>query len=331
MVVGTQRYRKVNSFLRDAFGEKVYRIGLRGGFGCPNRDGSKGKGGCIFCNPASSEPLGYSPGMPLSDQLAWGVRYIRQRHEVDKFIAFFSDYSATYAGVDRLEALYSEAISYPGIVGLAIGTRPDCLTTEVLDLLQDVASRTFLWVELGLQSASDRSLRLLNRGHTVDDSRRAIAALRGRRIAVSGHIILGLPGEVEADMLETARFLGETGVHGVKIHNLHVVEGTPLARMYRSGECRVMEMPEYAELAVRFLEHLPPWIIIQRISGEAPRRMTVAPAWSVNKLAVMNAVQTELERRDTWQGRLLGHSMDELQAPLSLPGLSAYSGGSENS
>jgi radical SAM protein (TIGR01212 family) len=326
MVVGGQRYRKVNSFLKDAFGEKVYRIGLRGGFSCPNRDSSKGEGGCIFCNPASSEPLGYSPGMPLSDQLAWGVRYIRQRHEVDKFIAFFSDYSATYAGVDKLEALYSEAIAYPGVVGLAVGTRPDCLSQEVLDLLQEVAGKTFLWVELGVQSASDRSLRLLNRGHTIGDARHAIAALRERRIAVSVHVILGLPGEVEADMLATARFLGEAGVNGVKIHNLHVVEGTPLARMYRRGECLVMGLSEYAELAVRFLEHLPPRIIIQRISGEAPRRLTVAPAWSVNKLAVMNAVQAELEKRDTWQGKELGHSMDELQKGISLPGLPVRSG-----
>jgi radical SAM protein (TIGR01212 family) len=268
--------------------------------------------------------------MPLSDQLAWGVRYIRQRHEVDKFIAFFSDYSATYAKPAELEALYNEAISYPGIVGLAIGTRPDCLAPAVLDLLQEVAEKTFLWVELGVQSASDRSLRLLNRGHTVEETRQAIAALLERRISVSGHVILGLPGEVEADMLATARFLGESGVHGVKIHNLHVIEGTALARMYRRGECRVMELSEYAELAASFLEYLSPRIIIQRISGEAPRRLTVAPAWSVNKLAVMNAVQAELEKRDSWQGRALGHPMEELQRAVSLPGLPNGGGTSEN-
>jgi radical SAM protein (TIGR01212 family) len=321
MVVGAQRYRKVNRLLRDAFGERVYRIGLRGGFGCPNRDGTRGEGGCIFCSPASSDPLGYSPGMPLSHQLAWGAEYIRERHEVEKFIAFFSDYSATYAGVGKLEALYDEALSYPGVVGLAIGTRPDCLSPEILDLLEETATRTFLWVELGIQSASDRSLRRLNRGHTVAEAREAISKLLERRIAVSGHIILGLPGEEEADMLATAAFLGETGVHGAKIHNLHVLEGTALAEMYREGACRVMELQEYAQLAVTFIEHLPQRIVIQRVSGEAPRRFTVAPSWSVNKLAVMNAVQAELERRDTWQGRELGQTLGELQEPVSIPGL----------
>jgi radical SAM protein (TIGR01212 family) len=318
MVEGGQRYRKVNGFLRDTFGEKVYRVGLRGGFTCPNRDGSKGEGGCLFCNPASSEPLGYSPGMPLSQQLAEGVEYIRERHEANKFIAFFSDYTTTYGAIDRLEDLYRGALDHPAVVGLALGTRPDCLTPEILDLLERIARETFLWVELGIQSASEDSLALLNRHHSLEDSRSAIAALRCRGIAVSGHIILGLPGESLREMLDTARFLGETGVHGVKIHNLHIVENTPLAKIYREGGLRPLELDQYAGLAVDFLEHLPSDVVIQRVSGEAPRRLTVAPAWSVNKLAVVNAVQRELERRDTWQGRALGGSLEELQRPVAL-------------
>jgi radical SAM protein (TIGR01212 family) len=318
MVEGGQRYRKVNGFLRDTFGEKVYRVGLRGGFTCPNRDGTKGEGGCLFCNPASSEPLGYEPGMALSRQLAEGVEYIRERHEADKFIAFLSDYTATYGVVGRLEELYRGALDHPDVVGLALGTRPDCLSPEILDLLESIARETFLWVELGIQSASEASLAMLERRHTVSDSRRAIAALRERAIAVSGHIILGLPGESLREMLATARFLGEAGVHGVKIHNLHVVENTPLAGIYREGGCKLLELEEYAELAVSFLEHLPSSVVIQRVSGEAPRRLTVAPSWSVNKLAVVNAVQRELERRDTWQGRALGGSLEELQRAVAL-------------
>jgi radical SAM protein (TIGR01212 family) len=321
MVEGGQRYRKVNTFLKDAFGEKVYRVGLRGGFTCPNRDGSKGEGGCLFCNPASSEPLGYKPGMAMSKQLEDGVAYIRERHEANKFIAFLSDYTATYGETDRLEELYRGALAHPAVVGLALGTRPDCLSSEILHLLERIARETFLWVELGIQSGCDESLAFLNRHHTVSDSRRAIAALRERGIAVSGHVILGLPGESLREMLATARFLGETGLHGVKIHNLHIVENTPLAKIYREGGCRLLELDEYAELAVRFLEHLPSNIVVQRVSGEAPRRLTVAPAWSVNKLAVVNAVQRELEVRDSWQGKALGCSLEELQRPLTIPGV----------
>lgn len=320
MVEAAPRYRKVNRFLREAFGERVYRVGLRGGFTCPNRDGSLGEGGCVFCNPASNEPLGYEPGMSVTEQLEWGIEYVRERHGNEKFIAFFSDYTATYAELDRLERLYREAIAHPGVVGLALSTRPDCLSPEILDLLQRIARDTFLWVELGVQSARDSSLELIRRHHTVADSRRAIAALRERGIAVSAHVILGLPGETGEEMDATARFLAESGVHGVKIHNLHVVEGTSLAETYRRGEHRPLELAEYAGLAARFLERIPPWVVIQRISGEAPRRITVAPAWSVNKLAVMNAVEDELERRDTWQGKALGHGREDLITPVLIPG-----------
>jgi radical SAM protein (TIGR01212 family) len=323
MVVSVQRYRKLNPFLRNAFGEKVYRVGLRGDFSCPNRDGSLGEGGCIFCNQAGSEPLGHIPGEPLSEQLAWGTEYIRERHGARKYIAFFSGYSATYADVKVLERLYREACSYPGVVGLALGTRPDCLPEEVLDLLERIASETFLWVELGIQSAHDATLRSINRRHSADASLRAIDSLLERGIAVSGHVILGLPGETVEQMLETARFLERAGVHGVKIHNLHVLRNTVLADMYAGGELRVLELEEYVDLAVRFLEHLPPWVIVQRLSGEAPRRLTVAPAWSVNKLAVVNAIVHELELRDTWQGRGLGYPLDALRKVAAVPGLPA--------
>lgn len=315
------RYRKLNPVLRAAFGEKVYRIGLRCGFTCPNRDGSRGEGGCIFCNQESSEPLGHIPGEALSDQLAFGTEYIRERHGARKFIAFFSGFSATYGEVEQLEALYREACSYPGIVGLALGTRPDCLPAPVLDLLQAISRETFLWVELGIQSCRESTLESIGRRHTVEESRRAIEELRGRGIAVSGHVILGLPGETVDDMLETAGFLAANRVQGAKIHNLHVLKETPLADLYAEGRYTPLKLEEYVDLAVRFLEHLPPDIVIQRITGEAPRRLTVAPGWSVNKLAVMNAVRNELRRRETWQGRATGHAQEELSLPVEIPGL----------
>jgi len=251
-------------------------------------------------------------GSSVVEQLDFGVEYIRERHRANRFIAFFSDYTTTYADVSRLESMYREALEYPGVVGLAVSTRPDCLSREVLDLLETVAGRTFLWVEIGVQTAHDRSLRFLNRCHTVERTREAIAELRARKIAVSAHVILGLPGETVADMGETARFLGETGVHAVKIHNLHVVRDTPLADLYIRGEYEPLELDHYVEFAARFLERLPTSVIVQRVSGEAPRRLTVAPEWSVNKLAVMNAVERELEHRDTWQGKALGASLADL-------------------
>ncbi len=319
IVVDPPRYRKFNTFLRETFGRKVYKVGLRGGFDCPNRDGSKGVGGCIFCNQDSSEPLGYVAGMSLERQLAEGCEYIRERHGVDAFIAYFSDYSTTYDSVRELEHRYRVALSYTGVVGLALSTRPDCLSTRTLDMLARIARDSFLWVELGVQSADDDSLVRINRCHTVEDSRRAIGELRARGIPVSAHVILGLPGESTEDMLRTADFLEETGVDGVKIHNLHVLENTRLAEMYRNGEYETMELEEYAALAVAFLERLPPTVIVQRLSGEAPRRFTVAPAWSVNKLAVFNAVERALERRDTWQGRARGHARAEVLQPISFP------------
>jgi radical SAM protein (TIGR01212 family) len=316
MVMTVPRYRKFNTYLRETVGEKVHRVGLGGGFTCPNRDGTKGEDGCTFCNPASSEPLGYVEGTPIHEQLAAGTEYIRSRHGVEKFIAYFSDYTSTYADAGALAAMCREAIAFPGVVGLALSTRPDCLSEEMLDLLEALGRETMLWIDLGLQSAHDRSLERVNRHHSVAASREAIARLQARDVAVCAHVILGLPGETAADMMTTARLLAETKVDGVKIHNLHVVEGTALAEEYRRGDYSPLELEEYVDLAVRFLEQLPPEIIVQRITGEAPRRLTVAPAWSVNKLAVGNAIERELESRDTWQGRGLGASLQDVRAPL---------------
>lgn len=310
------RYRKFNTYLRETVGEKVYRVGLGGGFTCPNRDGSKGESGCTFCNPESSEPLGYVAGTPIREQLASGTEYVRRRHGVEKFIAYFSDYTSTYADAGALAAMCREAIAFPGVVGLTLGTRPDCLSGAMLDLLEALAHETMLWIELGLQSAHDRSLERVNRRHTVAASRDAIVRLRARNVAVCAHVILGLPGETAADMMGTARFLAETEVDGVKIHNLHVVERTVLAEQYRNGAYTPLELDEYVDLVVRFLERLPPEVIVQRITGEAPRRLTVAPAWSVNKLAVGNAIERELEDRDTWQGKGLGATLRDVHAPL---------------
>jgi radical SAM protein (TIGR01212 family) len=313
MVGVAQRYRKFNRHLRQLFGGKVYRVGLCGGFTCPNRDGRKGLGGCTFCNPASNQPLGYVPGMSISEQLVQGIEYVRGRHGAQKFIAYFSDYTTTYAEPRLLASICRQAIDHPDVVGLTLSTRPDCLSGEVLDLLESLRDETMLWIELGLQSAHDRSLQRTCRHHTVSDSRRAISRLQRRGISVCGHVILGLPGESQAEMLATADFLSETGVDGAKIHGLHVIAQTPLAEEYRRGDYVPLEQVQYVDAVVRFLERLPPRVVIQRLTGEAPRRLTVAPVWSVNKLAVFNAIVSALESRDTWQGKALGAALEQLQ------------------
>jgi hypothetical protein len=313
-----QRYRKFNPVLREKFGEKVFRVGLCGGFTCPNRDGTRGKGGCIFCNTLSSNPLGWEEGMTLTEQLDNGADYVRYRHHAYKFIAFFRDYTSTYGFVEDLENMYREAISYPGVVGLALSTRPDCLSSEVVSVLEKLAKETFLMVEVGVQSAKEESLQFINRCHTVEESSAALARLKKAGIHSSVHVILGIPGEDMCDMLNTARFVIDSGASAVKLHNLHVVKSTKLEELYNSGGVKLLTLEEYVDTAIAFIEHLPPSIIIQRTTGEAPRDLTVAPKWSINKIKVVSTIIAEMDSRDTWQGRALGYSLDEMASSLIL-------------
>jgi len=315
VTAGNLHYRKFSSFLHTTFGEKVYKVGLCGDFTCPNRDGSKSVDGCLFCNPASSKPVRYKPKTSITEQLNVGCQFLRKRYHNSLFIAYFQDYTTTYANINKLEAIYREALAWPGIVGLALCTRPDCLSCEVLDLLAELNRETFLWIELGIQSAQDKTLTKLNRCHTVEDSRQAIAALQERNIAVVGHIILGLPGESAQDMFATANLLTETGVQGAKLHNLHVVADTPLAKLYSCGEYQAMTRQHYVDLAIAFLEHLRPTTVIHRLCGDAPPRLTIAPEWAPQKNAVVQAIENELVRRNTWQGKALNFSLDDIHQP----------------
>jgi len=300
------------------FGEKVFRVGLCGGFTCPNRDGVRGEGGCIFCNTLSSNPLGYEEGMTLTQQLDNGAEYVRYRHHANKFIAFFRDYTSTYGTTKDLENMYREAISYPGVVGLALSTRPDCLSDEVISVLKILAKETFLMVEVGVQSSKEESLKYINRCHTVEESRDALTRLKEAGIHSSIHVILGIPGEDLKDMLNTAQFVIDSGACAVKLHNLHVVKATKLEELYNEGGVELLTFDEYVNTAITFLEHLPPFSVMERTTGEAPRKLTVAPDWSINKIKVVNTIIAEMDSRDTWQGKALGFELDELAKPLNL-------------
>ncbi len=312
-----ERYRSLNGFLRETFGTKVFKVGLVGGFTCPNRDGTLGTGGCSYCNPESSLPLGRIPGRSIHEQLETGTAYIRKRHGSGAFLAYFQDCTTTYGETGRLESMYREALAFPGVVGLCLCTRPDSLPEPMLDLLESLAEKHFLWVEIGVQSGSNATLERMNRGHDAGRSLQAFRALHGRGIRSGAHVILGYPGETHDEAMATAGLVNESGTSGVKVQNLHVVRNTPLERQYREEGFTLPSREDYASLAVDFLERLNPETVILRLTGEAPAHLTVAPYWSINKMAVLQAVRTELEHRNTFQGRLCsGAEQVRLQSTL---------------
>jgi radical SAM protein (TIGR01212 family) len=310
-----QRYRSFGRFLRERFGVRVQRVTLDGGFTCPNVDGRVAVGGCVFCDNRSFSPNRRLPRASLRAQLERGVAILGRRYGVERFLAYFQAATNTYAPVEKLRRLYDEALAHPQVVGLAIGTRPDCVPEPVLDLIADYARERYVCLELGLQSRHDRSLEWMNRGHDFAAFVDAVQRCRGRGFDVCAHVILNLPGESRDDMLATADALAALPVQAVKVHNLHVVRNTPLERMYADGAVRLFERDEYVGVVCDFLEHLPPDMVVQRLSGDAPPDYLVAPAWCLDKPALLRAIHAELERRDSWLGKHLRRPPVELPDP----------------
>lgn len=309
-----KRYHSFNAVLKDTFQVRVHKIGLRMDFTCPNRDGKVTVGGCIYCNNASHTPQDYRPRTSVKEQLDQGASALRKRHKAQKFIAYFQSYTNTYDSASRLEKLYREALDYPGVVGIAIATRPDCLPDDILDLITDVSRETYLWLEIGLESMHDRTLQWVNRGHGLREFIDAVERCKNKGLQVCVHLILGFPGETQNEILQTPALLNHLGIDGVKLHNLHVIKNTVLEKLYSAGAFTLMNQQEYVSLLVDFLELLSPKTIIHRVTGETYRAITVAPEWSINKLGVFNAIQRELDQRDTWQGKSFGSA--QLSAAL---------------
>jgi len=308
------RYNDLNSYLRGLFGCRVQKITVDAGLSCPNRDGAIATGGCIYCNSQGSGTGAHGRGLSIAAQLEAGKAAMARRYRAEKFIAYFQSFSNTYAPVERLRALYEEALGVEGVVGLFIGTRPDCVPEPVLDLLQEMARRCLVWVEYGLQSARDATLALIHRGHDAACFLKALEATHRRGIQVCAHVILGLPGESGADARFTADTLAAAGVDGVKLHNLYVVKGTRLDTLFRSGAYRCLERQEYVEQVVDVLERLPAKIVIQRLTGDPHPEELAAPPWSRGKAATLKAIHETLERRNTWQGKLCGNGVSALPA-----------------
>ncbi len=303
------RYFAYNHFLRARFGQRVQKVSIDAGFTCPNVDGTVAQGGCTFCDNRSFSPSRRLPFQetrgrpPILRQIDAGIRGIQRRYKCDRFTAYFQPATNTYAPVEKLERLYREALSHPLVVGLAIGTRSDCVPDDVLDLLEQLAAETFLSVEYGMQTMHNRTLDWMNRGHHHDSFLDAVARSQGRGFEIGAHLILGLPGESHHDMLASARELARLEIDAVKIHNLYAVQNTPLAEQVAAGEVTLIEQDAYVCAVVEVLELLPPTTVVERISGDAPPDYFVGPAWCHDKPAVRRAIGNELERRDTWQGK----------------------------
>lgn len=298
-------YRDFNNYLREQFGERVQRISLDAGLGCPNRDGTVSTGGCIFCDGRGSGTGAFSEEQKsISRQISKAEGFIRKRYKAQKFIAYFQSFTNTYAPVSHLKGLYDEALSHPDMVGLSVGTRPDCVNEEILEMISSYRKDYMVWMEYGLQSAHDKTLDVINRGHSVTCFEKAVRLTHDFGLNICAHVILGLPGEDRRMMLETARFLAGLPVQGVKIHSLYVIRGTPLAERYQKGEFCCLERDEYVNLVVDFLELLPPALVIQRLTGDPGKSDLLAPAWAVHKTENLKCIQDTFKRRKTWQGRL---------------------------
>jgi len=299
-----KRYRDFNTYLREMFGERVQKIPLDGGLTCPNRDGTVSGKGCIYCDSrGSGTGAMIHQGLSIEEQVAKGAEFAGKRYGAKKFIAYFQSFSNTYAPLEKLKSLYDRALAHPGVVGLSVGTRPDCITPEILGLFNAYMTRFLVWLELGLQSAHDTTLLQINRGHDAACFDRAAAMADASGLNVCAHVILGLPGETGPMMLETAQHLASLPVKGLKIHALYVVKGTALAAMHDMGRYRCLAREEYVEGVVDFLERIPPHVVIQRLTGDPPQGELQAPQWVKEKGRNLACIGRRLKERNTWQGK----------------------------
>ena len=301
-----KRYNDFSTRFRTLFDGRVQKISVNAGFTCPNRDGSRGYGGCTYCNNKTFQPTYCDLNNLVKIQLKEGIAFFSGKYKTMRYLAYFQAYTNTYAPVSVLRELYAEAISYPGVVGLVIATRPDCLTPEVLDLLEELSGKYYVMVELGIESIKKDTLVRINRGHTWEESVRAIKELAGRLIHNCAHLILGLPGEDHTDLIEQSRVISTLPVENLKLHQLQIHAGTALAHEYTRFPERfqLFTVEGYTEMIVDYLENLNPEILVERFVSSAPDHMVLAPRWGIKNYEFVAKVEKRLKERDTWQGRV---------------------------
>ena len=294
----------LNDFLKEKFNEKIYKVSLDGGFTCPNRDGKVSKGGCIFCSENGSGDFTTTKLKTIHEQIEEQIDLVSKKYKGDKYIAYFQNFTNTYAEVSYLRKIYEEALSHEKIVGLAIATRPDCLEDDVLELLAELNKKTFLWVELGLQTVNDDVAKYFNRAYETQIYKETSEKLNKLNIKFVTHIIIGLPKEEDDDYLKTAIFAQNCGTWGIKIHLMYVVKNTPLEKLYLNGGLKVNTKEEYVEKVINILENISSEVVVHRMTGDGDRETLVAPLWSIKKIDVLNSIHKELKRRNTYQGKL---------------------------
>lgn len=299
---GDKPYNSINLYLREKFGEKVFKISLDGGFTCPNRDGTAGFGGCIFCSERGSGDF-TGKNENLVEQFYEVKGMMNEKWKNGKYIAYFQAYTSTYGPIKELRRKYYSVLELEDVVGIAIATRPDCLGEEVLELLDEINRKTFLWVELGLQTIKDETGVLINRGYDFGTYIKAINALKKINVEVVTHVILGLPGESKEDMLNTVELIANTGTMGIKLHLLHLMKNTRMVKLYEEGKLSFLSQEEYVNLIVDAIEKLPENMVIHRLTGDSPRKTLIEPMWSLKKWEVLNAIDNCFRNRDTWQGK----------------------------
>lgn len=318
------RFYSLNEYCKKTFGEKIYRLSLNGGMTCPNRDGTLSTGGCIFCSEGGSGDFATAYDISITAQIEAAKEQVQKKTDCKHFIAYFQAYTNTYAPIEHLRRIFTEAISHPDIVAISIGTRCDCLSEEVLDLLSQLNTQKPVWVELGLQTMHNKTHAMLNTHTTIEQYDVAVKALHSRGISIITHVILGLPNESKEMMLDTIKHVASLSIqtrslsnknilppmHGIKLQLLHILNGTALAEIYETKPFPLFALEEYCDFIVECLELLPQDMVIHRLTGDGPRKLLVAPLWSTDKKRVLNSIQHTLKERNTYQGRLLNFISD---------------------
>jgi len=300
----SRRYNAYVDYIKGKFGKRVQKVIVNAGFTCPNRDGTKGFTGCIYCNNDSFKPPYCESEMNITDQVEAGISFLSRRYKVDQFMVYFQPYTNTYASLGKLQQLYEQALKHPQVIGLSIGTRPDCVDPEKIDYLEQLAKEYYITIEYGLESPYDRTLEWINRRHDFQSWIDAVHLTAGRGIEICSHIILGMPVESREEILHTAKIISGYPIDALKIHHLHVVQKTVLANKYREAPFQLMDLPDYIDLVVEFLQWLKSDIKIQRLVGETQPRLLVGPQWGIRADAIQRRIEKKLTEHDTWQGKL---------------------------